>query len=748
MSGRSRLETRRSARLYWFDMKRVFKNFIFALLLLIGGFSFAQNSATANSDFSAKKANRQTALRYLRLAKNYAVQGDWKKSLVAATAGNNYDASVADLWYLIALSQYKGGAARKAVLPVLKNSLSGAEWVDYNKSSARIFYADLLCSTGKAREAIETLDEKPYIYSADADSVRIKSLYTLGDSDSVEKAREKVDVSRRIYPADERFPNLFFSYEYKITRQRNFQTGTFDYMPLSSSARKTADYFISKVPEYNRQNPELEVFAAIFAEGEERTRLLRAFDARGFKSPLFAAAALDDGVFTESQAFDYFLDFMDNGVDLFELERFASSLKSDEGKKRMFDYLNAYSGTLYIDTNRSLEYNVKISYSRGRPSRITYDADNDGGEDWSAELDFGVPKSAHFEDKKIDIYYGTYPSPVSIVFEEVPGEEGITVFHLADETVDAEIFTVKADAFLAAAGFQKDFYIVDETSLWSGTTLFDIDRLILSISSMEKPSKERDGATVRFSMLNGEPYAADYLADDKLYAHAQFTKPLIRSVDSDGDGIFETTEIYADNDGSVVVSKEDADAASQNIWGSPIPNPAVYLQMIQIDRNNDTVPDFTEEYWTNGGRRSSWDSDYDGNWNVRYTVYPHVSGESVVERTEFFVERSGKKIPVSIKVSDGEPVEVKVDNNDVPVTKGSQNCFYWVEQAGSESQELNVIGLMKGAEQGVLFQFDSQDCFLQAVLIGPNIYARALKKSAEVKRIQKENSAKEGSAEN
>lgn len=721
-------------------MKKIFKTIIVATLFSLAGQAFAQNGAAA-SDFSAKKANRQTALRYLRLAKNYAVQGDWKKALAAATAGNNYDATVADLWYLIALSQYKNGAIRKTVLPVLKNSLDGAEWVDYNKSSARIFYADLLCATGKAKEALEVLDQRPFIYSADADYVRIKSYYTLGDAASVEAAREKVDISRRIYPADERFPNLFFAYEYKIMYQKNYETGTFDYMPLSSIGRKTADYFITRVPEYNKQNPELEVYAAIFAEGDQRTRLLKAFDARGFKSPVFAAAALEEGVFTESQAFDYFLDFMDKGVDLFDLERFASSLKTDECRKRMYDYLNAYSGTLYIDTNRSLERNVTINYNRGRPAQIFYDADNDGGEDWSAELDFGVPKSAHFEDKKIDVYYGTYPSPIRIVFEEVPGEEGITIFNLADETVDAQIFTVQPDEFLAAAGFRKDFYIVDETSLWSGTTLFDIDRLILSISSMEKPSKERDGAIVRYSMLNGSPYAADYLVDGKLYARAQFAKPLTRSVDRDGDGIFETTEIYADNDGSVVISKEDADAASQNIWGSPVPNPLIYLQMIHIDRNADTLPDFSEEYMTNGGRRATWDSDYDGNWNVRYTLFPQIEGQSVVELTEFFIQGTDKRVPVSIKLSDGSPVEIKVDNANVPVTKGKQNGFYWIDKAGTESQELNVIGFMKGMEQGVVCQFDNDDYFFQAVLIGQNIYARALEKSEEVKKAQKENSA-------
>ncbi len=720
------------------NMKTFTNRFIFAFfaLWLLAAYSvFSQN----DSDFSARKANRQTALRYLKLAKDYAMQDDWQKALAASTAGNNYDASVADLWYLMALSQYKSGATRKKVLPILRNSLGGAEWVDYNKSSARIFYADLLCSTGKAQTALDVLDERPMLFSADTEYVRIKSYYTLGTSEAAQKARERLDMSRRVYPADERFPNLFFAYEYRIMHQKNYATGTFDYMPPDSVARKTADYFITRVPEYNKQNPELEVYAAIFAQDESRSRLLKAFDARGFKSPLFPAAALEEGVLDEESALDYFLDFMEKGVDLFEAEHFACALKSEDVKKKFFAYLNSYSGTLYADTNNTLENNLTVVYNRGRPAKILYDADNDGGLDWFAELDFGVPKFASFEDKKIDVYYGTYPSPVRIVFKEVPGEEGITIFNLADETVDAEIFSVKADEFLAAAGYKEAFYIVDQNSLWSGTTLFDVDRLILSISSMEKPSKERDGALVRFSMLDGVPYAADYLVDEKLYARAQFTKPLTRNVDRDGDGIFETTEVYADNDGSVVVSQEDSDAASQNIWGSPAPRPRIYLQMIQIDRNNDTLPDFIEEYWTLGGRRSTWDSDYDGEWNQRYTVFPREEGQPLEELTEFYLYSGGKKVPVSIRLVEGEPSEIKVDDSDVPVSNGKKKGFYWLYEAGTESQELNLLGQVSGLEQGVLVQVDDGDCFLQAVSIGQNLFARVVKKSDDVKKAEDEN---------
>ena len=48
---------------------------------------------------------------------------------------------------------------------------------------------------------------------------------------------------------------------------------------------------------------------------------------------------------------------------------------------------------------------------------------------------------------------------------------------------------------------------------------------------------------------------------------------------------------------------------------------------------------------------------------------------------------------------------------------------------------------MKGVEQGVVNQMDSGDYFLQAVLIGQNLYARVMEKSDEVKKAQKENSA-------
>lgn len=418
-------------------------------------------------------------------------------------------------------------------------------------------------------------------------------------------------------------------------------------------------------------------------------------------------------------------------VSVFELERFASVLKNPETKKNLAAFLNAYTGTLFCDTNNSLEANLAVSYSRGRPQKIEFDADNDGGADWICECDFGVPRTARFLDKKICVQYGTYPSPVRVVFEEVPGEQDATIFNLADETVDAQIFRIRADEFISRANVSNEFFIVDEKTLWSGDRIFDVDALIASVNSVERPSKERDGATIRFSMLNGVYYAADYLLGGKLYAHAQFASPLVRNVDRDGDGIFETTEIYATLEKGMVISKEDLDAATQNIWGSPVPNPSVFLRMIQIDRNGDTRADFSEEYFSNGGRISTWDLDYDGEWDSRHTIFPKGEGD-FDERSEIFVMNSSvERKLVSLNFLGGEPREILFDGNLVPVTKGAENCFYWIGEAGAKSQERNVKGRMKFAQMGVVEQFEDDGCYIQAILIDKNIFARIIRLDSE-----------------
>ena len=99
--------------------------------------------------------------------------------------------------YLKALSLYNLDFPRYEIIPVIKKSLDKTEWVDYNLANARVFYADLMCSTGKPQEAIDVLDKAPLIYSSDAEYVRIKSLYEMNTAESIAKAEEKLPLTFR-----------------------------------------------------------------------------------------------------------------------------------------------------------------------------------------------------------------------------------------------------------------------------------------------------------------------------------------------------------------------------------------------------------------------------------------------------------------------------------------------------------------------------------------------------------------------
>lgn len=697
-------------------------------------FSVSLCFAQVNSSTSAEMANRSTSLRYLQLAKNYAMQNDWERCFQAALSGNHYDKTVADLWYLMALSAYKNGQIIKEVVPVLYESLNNREWVDYNKSSARIFYADLLCSMGKSKEAIDVLNERPLIYSADAEYVRIKASYQIGSEESIRSARDKLETTRRIYPSDERFVHLFFAYEYRLMFPKNAAGTGFDYVEPDASVRKIADAFIAKVPEYDKKDPELEVYAAIFASGEQQVRLLKSFNARGFRSVLYPEACIKAGLMSESDALDYFISFMDKGVELYDLEKFYACLTDEKVIKDFNEYLNAYTGLIYCDTNRTLDKNLFVTYERGRPQRVDYDSDNDGGWDWNSLCDFGNVKSVSFVDKHIDVTYGTYPSPVKVVFHDLPDEDWV-VFNLIDETVNAGVYDIVKDKVIG----NFDFYVVDEKSVWNGGNIFDYSNLIFSINTMEKPSDERTDAIIRFSMLNGKPYAADYLENNKLFAHAQFTDgemAVLRNVDNDGDTIFETTEIYKMRFPGISVSEEDMASCTRNIWGRSVKNAAIYLSMIQIDRNLDTKPDFTEEYLADGGKITTWDTDNDGQWDVRYTVSKPEDGITKTLSEYIVYNVHNGKYAVNVYSENDIPVAVSAGEKLIAVTPGKTDCFYWVGQEGNLEQEENVLGEIAPVVQGAVIQIEETGWYIQAVRIEKNIFAVLVQRPVEVDMIE------------
>ena len=668
-----------------------------SLFIVLSSFSLSVLNAQGVSN-SASVANRRTAVRYLQLAKQFAADKFWSEADSNAKMGLAYDDKIADLWYLRAVSQMNLGEKKSKILPLIVTALTEAEWVDYNRDGARILYSDILCSTRQFVQSLSVIDSDPFVYSADAEYIRAKAYYCLGDDESVNKARSRLDAARRVYPADSRFAELFYTNEYRILRNTNV---------VSGETRSLADAFSLMVPLYKNARDDLEVYAAIFAGNEsKKIRMLKAFNSKHQKSPLYALEALKAGLLQEDEALDYFYQFADKTINLSVLEDFVSLLSSDEAKKEFSEYLNSYNGTITIDVDDDLISNMTVIYKRGRPESITYDVNQDDDYEWTATCDFGVPLKIALSENALELEYSAWPY-ISAATYKMGASHADLKFALIAETLSWTPFVIEADKAISQS-LAYDFYIpVLSASEQNSVSGSDLLKAALSYSI---PSREREGAVIQVSLLNGVAQLASYSVGDKIYAMAQFENgiPVSRKLDVDGDGLFETSEYYGfSSDGSEkFISTNDEMQIMTNLFGSPALGTGFYVKKITVDRNGDTIPDFTEEYLpANEGARipgkiSSWDTNGDGDWDVQYVKHPSSIEGKLREEAKFHQPLTD--FVVTVFSEDGIPVSVQNGKENLAVTKGLSKNFYWISQVCSQADEEKIIkDVNQIGEQGV-----------------------------------------------
>ncbi len=681
--------------------------------------------ATA-SESTVKKTHRRTALRCLSTANSYAVKKDWKAAVSQCQLGLSYDESISDLWYIFAVGQNELGALKADVLPIVEKSLECNDWVDYNRDNARILYADILADTMRYANVFDVLDSSPFVYSADAEYIRAKAYYRLGDAASVSNARNKIASARKIYPSDTRFPLLFFKYESAHSSE-----------PI---VNQMADSFISQISQYSEAAPdkdaELEIYAASFSTGTVRENLLKSFSARGLIHPMYAKVAFEAGLISEKEAFEYIASFADNEIDYSYFRDFLPLL-SDEGViNEAKEYFTAYGGLITRDMNGDGLSDIFVKYYRGRPKTIVYDSNQDGFCDWSVECDFGIPVSGILntspEAKKCAFTWNSFPYLSTFAFLD-ENDNVASSFEIVSEELKWTPVRVERDSLISSVSGSQFFFPalqVDERKMTR-------DVLLNSCSSFTAGTKERENATLVATILNGNIHTIDYFSKNGVqYAHAQFENniPSLRIVDSDGDGIFETTEYYElDESGLAAVhSFEDEQTVMTNLFGFPSFGAQFYLRMIQVDENADTVPDFTEEYFSGKGRTSSWDLDGDGAWNVRVSVRPHADNEDIVEDDMFYDSYDGSVVIVTSV--NGLPSSVTHNGRNLSVTK-DRNCdFYWVGEVGKSSQAQEAVSVLKeDGRQGFSAVVEIENQRIHAVHVGNFYYGQLVPESLQEK---------------
>ncbi|WP_443741485.1 hypothetical protein [Treponema berlinense] len=617
---------------------------------------------------SAGEANRKTALRYLKVAEQYAASKNWNATASSAELGLAFDDSISDLWYMSSVAKSAQNAPKYQIFPLIEKALDCEFWVDYNKETARILYADVLCSTRKFEQALEVLDGDHFLYSADAEFIRSKIFYNLGTDTFLEKARNKIDSARRIYPDDLRFPKLFFEHEYALGGR-------------NEKNAKLADSFINLLYKNPSLSAELEIYLAVFSTGENKIRRLKSFNAKNQRSPLYLIASLEEGIelLPEEKALDYFYSFADKEIDFALLQEFASALKKEESRQELGEYLNQYSGTIYKDTDGDLDFNLKIEYSRGRPQKIIYDENQDEMPDWSASCDFGEPVKLQIPEKSIEIEYGNWPAVVSAIYKCEDKTE--YSFFLVPQTLFWTPFSIGADENIKKLT-GTDFFI---PSVLEKVENISVQKLIDSSSNCSVPCSERENAVVVFNLLDGKPVFARYYENQKMYAQMQFKDglPESRTVDMDNDGFFELTETYGTEIQNI---KKTGLEYEPNFLTKALNAP---VKMIQIDMNGDTIADYTEEYTGGEGKISLWDLDGDGEWDVRYEKSFAEKDGSLVEKSTFY--RPWSKVPVTVTIKNGKPVSIFENEKKLNVIKDSVSEVYWIENAGSKDDAEKIL---------------------------------------------------------
>ena len=714
------------------------KKSIFAVIFSVFLFSLsAQNSYQV--------ANKNTAVRCLKLAENCLMSRDWNNALKQAELGLSYDDSISDLIYVKAAALMNMNSKKADVLGQINKAFELDNWVNNKKNGARILYADLLSDTGKYEDSMNLLDSQPFIFSADAEFIRIKNMYRMGTSQSIENARLKLNSAIRIYPSDSRFANLFFMFEMALLQ--NYAILGINY-EIPDIVKTVANYYISKLPDYDGKNLERELLASFFASSDMQNRLVRAIDSKEQTvHPLLAVAGLQVGLYSEKKAVELFFETVENAFCLSDLEFLTLHLRDSEVSDFLMEKLLNYDGFVYVDGDFDLQNEVIIEYKTGRPLNINCDFDNDGNQDFYAKCDFGSPEIVQLQGENISVYYEEYPFVSKIILHdnsktaEVQQNKQTVLNYFGKEFSFAPVELKENDVF---GMLGLDFYVpVFTNTLFS---LPDFDSLYKNAISVEYPVKERENAKVVYTVFQGETISAVFLQNEKNYAFCNFSNiPFGRAVDFDNDGVYETLEQYdlilENPDASSLYEPEFlSDIFGENFLHQMInENKKIYLQKISIDRNSNHFYEYAEEYLSDNGKISFWDNNDDGIIDSKHTRFPQKNGESLQEESVFY-DKDGKMI-VSIIFVDKTPIKMFESDKEVLINAGENKNFYWIEDVQPLQVENQILDSFKNMKQGAVEIFESEGARFSIIKVEEDYFCKLLPES-ELEKDESENQTK------
>lgn len=666
----------------------------------------------------AQKANRVTALRCLKLAENCLMGKDYQNAYNQAVLGLSYDDSVSDLSYVIAASEYNMGASRNKVISDLEKAFEKKEWVNYSNTQARILLADLYSDTNRYEESLNVLDEVPFIYSADAEFIRVKNYYRIGTDESWNEARLKINASRRIYPDDKRFPVVFFVFE--NLRKKFCQVYKIPY-EIPEIVYNIAEAYLPYIPDYSSasQNIDIELLAANFASEDVKQRLVKSILSKSkIQTPLLVTSALECGVYTQKEAFTKFFESTSGEIDILSLEFFLSQITEPDVVQNVCELLTNYEGKILVDENLDLQYEVIVNYKLGRPDTFSYDFNNDGIFEYEGQCDLGAPRYVYANNRSFELFYEDFPCvnqlelfSDNIIFSFAPGDFSYVPFLMKKNEI--------------LGNFNVDFYI---PCMFSNPDLMISPELNKCANTVTIPIHEKENCKAVYQTFKGNVVNVKFFENDVQYGYANFEDglPFVRLLDNNLDGIFETTEVYKSIDDSLF-SEDERNYFKENnkaddIFGGLVSD--IYLSKISIDSNLNSKIEFQEEYLPFDGKIICWDNDDDGILDSKYIRHPVLNGNKNEEI--IFYDSTGNEI-INININNDIPVKMISADHEIMIYAGKLNNLYWISDEGDAALEKEIYSIVKNKiPQGVIGIYSVGEKRVSVIRVENNYFCRLI----------------------
>jgi hypothetical protein len=502
--------------------------FGFFAFLVLAAASFAQDASASGEE--------AVAARYLSYARAAAGEGRWADAETVLERASDFASASSDLSLGLAEARRKLGRPLGSVLEAARRALEAGRWTYGSPDEARLLEAECLLDLRLYDEALSVLSKSAA--GPETELLRLRALRGSGDP-----ARYALRMKDALgaYPRDPRFAALLF----RSVGKR----------PKSSEELRLATLAVSRLPFLLDQDPFLAVLAAPFVpDPEERRRLVAAYRAVPPSDAASLPAALDLGLVEENDAVDEL--FAREVLDHRLIEEVYSLLRSESARERFRSSLAEFSGVVFDDAEGDGRREAETRYAKGAIVSFDYDADQDGLPEWSIRFSAGLPVSADVvistSEPDSDRVYGSASLPARPVQETEIAKAEISwerYPYVAAVRLGDRLFGFPPAGFPFAPVRLAPIAPSSETRFPAVDARMPrlTERSLFSFaSSLERPGGLAPGSVERIEYSGGTPLRSFETLAGRQIARTDYEAgfPLLRRVDFDQDGRFETAERY------------------------------------------------------------------------------------------------------------------------------------------------------------------------------------------------------------